>query len=140
MIVKMKRLTLLCLATDRDAALAELRDLGVVHVTDVQPPAGEELDRLRARLAETARALDALSEVTASTDEVERPASELVTEVLAVLQRRRELEDSAEGLRRELDRYGEFGEFDLTVVRDLADAGLALALGVAPAGADLHRA
>ena len=38
MIVKMKQLTLLCLATDRDAALEALRELGVVHVADVQPP------------------------------------------------------------------------------------------------------
>ena len=49
MIVKMKRLTLLCLATDRDAALESLRELGVVHVADVRPPEGDDLDALRAR-------------------------------------------------------------------------------------------
>ena len=62
MIVKMKRLTLLCLTDDRDAALEQLRALGVVHVTDRRPPAGDELDALRARLAEEQRALDALPE------------------------------------------------------------------------------
>jgi CTP:molybdopterin cytidylyltransferase MocA len=41
MIVKMKRLTLLCLTSDRDMALDELRALGLVHVTDRRPPAGD---------------------------------------------------------------------------------------------------
>ena len=62
MIVKMKRLTLLCLTDDRDAALEQLRALSVVHVTDRRPPAGDELDALRARLAEEQRALEALPE------------------------------------------------------------------------------
>ncbi len=60
MIVKMKRLTLLCLAADRDAALESLRDVGVVHITDTRPPEGEELDAARARLADAERALEAL--------------------------------------------------------------------------------
>ena len=60
MIVRMKRLTLLCLATDRDAALESLRELGVVHVTDRQAPEGAELEALRARLADAERALAAL--------------------------------------------------------------------------------
>ena len=49
MIVRMKRLTLLCLAGHRDEAVDALRELGVVHVTDVRPPEGEELEGLRAR-------------------------------------------------------------------------------------------
>ena len=134
MIVRMKRLTLLCLAADRDAALESLRELGVVHVVDVRPPQGEELDALRARLADAARALDALPAETAAA-EMDRPADELVTEVLALLERRRELSDLADGLRRELARYDGFGEFDLHDVNELAEAGIATALGVAPAAA-----
>ena len=136
MIVKMKRLTLLCLATDRDAALESLRELGVVHVADVRPPQGEELDALRARLADAERALGALpAEVVAAG--AERPADEVVAEVLALLARRRELGDHADALRRELERYEGFGEFELGDVHELAEAGIATALGVAPAAATL---
>jgi V/A-type H+/Na+-transporting ATPase subunit I len=135
MIVKMKRLTLLCLATDRDAALESLRELGVVHVTDRRPPEGQELEALRGRLADAQRALDALPPGAAA--EADRPADELVAEVLALLDRRRELGDHADGLRRELARYEGFGEFDLEDVHDLAAAGIAAALGVAPSAADL---
>ena len=46
MIVRMKRLTLLCLAGHRDEAVGALRELGVVHVTDVRPPDGEKLEAL----------------------------------------------------------------------------------------------
>jgi len=135
MIVKMKRLTLLCLATDRDAALESLREVGVVHVADRRPPAGEELEALRARLADAERALGALPAAAAA--EADRPADELVAEVLALLARRRELGDHADALRRELARYAGFGEFDLNDVDELALAGVATALGVAPAAADL---
>ena len=136
MIVKMKRLTLLCLATDRDAALESLRELGVVHVADVRPPEGEDLDALRAWLADGERALAALPAEVAPAEE-DRPADELVAEVLAVLERRRELGDHADALRRELARYDGFGEFDLADVGELAQAGVATALGVAPAAARL---
>jgi V/A-type H+-transporting ATPase subunit I len=136
MIVKMKRLTLLCLATDRDAALESLRGLGVVHVTDRRTPEGVELEALRARLADAERALAALpAEVVPSG--ADRPPDDLVAEVLAVIARGRELGDHADALRRELARYEGFGEFDLDDVHGLAEAGIATALGVAPATADL---
>jgi len=136
MIVRMKRLTLLCLAIDRDAALESLRELGVVHVTDRQAPEGAELEALRARLADAERALAALPAEAAATA-ADRPADELVAEVLTVLERRRELGDHADALRRELARFEGFGEFDLGDVNELAAAGVATALGVAPAAADL---
>jgi len=136
MIVKMKRLTLLCLAAHRDAALESLRELGVVHVADVRPPEGQELDALRARLAGAERALDALP-AEAAAGEADRSADELVAEVLALLERRRELGDHAGALRLELSRYDGFGEFDLGDVDALAQAGIATALGVAPAAARL---
>ena len=52
--------------------------------------------------------------------------------MLALLDRRRELGDHADALRRELARYEGFGEFDLDDVHELAAAGIATALGVAP--------
>ncbi len=139
MIVKMKRLTLLCLAGDRDSSLESLRELGVVHVADVQPPGGEELEALRARLADAERALAALPAEAVSA-ETERPAEELVAEVLALLDRRRELGDRADTLRRELARYEEFGEFDVDDVHELAAAGIATALGVSVRGGRSRRA
>ena len=133
----MKRLMLLCLTGDRDAALDELRELGVVHVTDRRPPAGEELEALRARLAAAERALGALSEapegeVEIPADAAAPPAKEAVAEVLALLDRRDALAARTGELRRELSRYDGFGEFDLDEVRELERAGVWTALVCAP--------
>jgi len=137
MIVRMKRLTLLCLTGDRDGALEDLRELGVVHVTDRRPPAGDELEALRARLAAAERALDALPQAkegaaAAPVAAAAPDAAEVVAEVLALLDRRAELGDHAGAFRRELDRYAGLGDFDLGAVRGLEAAGVRALLGRAP--------
>ena len=98
MIVKMKRLTLLCLTDDRDGALEELRELGVVHVTDRRPPAGDELDALRARLADDGAGARRASRVRRRRRRgcgrrTAADAGEVVAEVLALLDRRAELDE-----------------------------------------------
>lgn len=137
MIVKMKRLTLLCLTDDQGGALEQLRALGVVHVTDRRPPAGDELDALRARLAAAERALAALTEEPG--DGTEAPAAvaalsadDAVTEALALLDRRDALAARTGELGRELSRYDGFGEFDLDEVRELERAGVWTALVIGP--------
>ena len=115
MIVKMKRLTLVCLTADRDRVLAALRGVGVVHVAESRPPAGEELESLRARLADAERARDALPvDVTGAASD--GPADGLVAEVLDIVAQQRELGDRARELRSELHRYEAFGEFDVASV------------------------
>jgi len=137
MIVRMKRLTLLCLTSDREEALDALRELGVVHVTDRRPPAGDDLDALRARLTATERALAALPSKAGDADETaraERPpdAGAALDEVLELLDRREELARRSEELRRELARYAGFGEFDLDEVRALEVGGVWTGLVAAP--------
>ena len=50
MITRMKKVTLLCMASEQEQALSALRDLGIVHLEHVKPPEGAELDQARARL------------------------------------------------------------------------------------------
>jgi V/A-type H+-transporting ATPase subunit I len=142
MIVRMKRLTLLCLTTDQDEALDALRTLGVVHVTDRRPPAGDGIDALRGRLADAERALSALPTKAAGggadgAGEEPGEASEVVAEVLSLLDRRDALERRGDELRRELARYAGFGDFDLEQVRELERAGVWTSLVVAPPGEQL---
>jgi len=155
----MKRLTLLCLAGDRDDTVRRLAELGVVHVTDVRPPEGARLDEIRGRDAELRRALDALAAAEADRRKAggrrgSRAAAyggtaagppaatglgpeELATETLAVIARRRELGERSAAQRRELARYEGFGEFDLGTARQLEEAGVSVALGVARGSAQL---
>ena len=56
MIVAMQRLTLLCLASEREPTVEAIRELGVVHVVPVQAPEGESLEAARAALSRGERA------------------------------------------------------------------------------------
>ena len=93
----------------------------MVHVSDRRPPAGDELEMLRDRLADTERALAALPEeaLEEPAARAPRPPEEVVAEVLALLDRREALTARDEEVRRELARYAGFGEFDLDEVRGL---------------------
>lgn len=132
MIVRMKRLTLVCLDTYRDEALDALRDLGVVHVVGVRPPEGAGLDALRARLAGAERALAALPKDPSPPPAAAETPPAVVDEVLGVLERRRELDEEAAAARAELARCEPFGEVDPEAVRRLEEAGVWTALAVAP--------
>ena len=58
MIVKMKKLTLLCTRASREVTLDELRDLGAVHLQHVTSPEGEGLDQARNHFSYLQRALE----------------------------------------------------------------------------------
>lgn len=61
MIVKMKKLTLLCTPARQEQTLDALRDLKVVHVEHVQPPDGHDLEKARNHLAHVQRAQEVLN-------------------------------------------------------------------------------
>ena len=81
MIVKMQKLTLLCLAADQDRTLEALRELGVVHLTHMQRPEGADLDQARARLAHLRRVLEVLPKKPAHAAASGQPAEEIVEAV-----------------------------------------------------------
>jgi|GEM_PF-189628 len=154
MIVPMKRVTILTLATERNATLQELRKAGVVHITDVQEPHGTDVDESRARLSSARNALGEVEKAVARTEpkkrrrrterpdtpDVEEPlpaeggtpvapgvgtdAQGLVATIETLVQRRGEVRDRAEALRRELARVAPLGEFDPAALAALADEGV----------------
>ena len=60
MIVKMKKLTLLCTPATQEQTLQKLRNLQVVHVEHVQTPEGYELEQARNHLQYVKRAKEVL--------------------------------------------------------------------------------
>jgi V/A-type H+-transporting ATPase subunit I len=137
MIAPMKRLTLLCLAAEREATVDAVRDLGVVHVVATQPPEGERLEQIRAAIARAERALSLLRVTAkhapskAEKDAVDRPADALVAEVLGLDALQREQEEEASVHEHALATYAPFGDFDPSVLRRLAGANVHIRLGVA---------
>ena len=132
MIVQMKKVTVLGLAHDRAATLEALRDLGVLHVKPVVPPAGTGLEQAREKTMGLRQLLNALP---TSSDALpsDRHVRVVIAEISELLNDRKEWQDRLDSLKTEIARVAPFGSFDPTAVEDLAKKGVVLKLYRAPA-------
>ncbi len=131
MIVPMNKVVLLCTAGSRDRTLDALRDLGVLHLTPIQPPAGEDLDRGRERAHRVRHALDVLPKKP-RTAPSGRDAEAVVNEVRDLLCRRREAAAALDSLDRERQRVEPFGSFDPAALRRLEQKNIRVRLYAVP--------
>ncbi|NLB55734.1 MAG: hypothetical protein GX811_08225, partial [Lentisphaerae bacterium] len=136
MIVKMSKITILCMQSARDTALEVLRNLGVVHVKAVRRPAGDALEKSNAELARYQRALDIIPE---PTDQVKSAIAEnykdivkrgtnAATLALSSQQRKNELLDNLKKLTAEQGRIESLGDFDPATLKTLADNGIVISI------------
>ncbi len=131
MIVKMKKLTLLCTRSSREQTLESLRDMGVLHLQHVTPPEGEGLEEARNHFTYLRRALEVLpkhSEVASSG----QSAHDTVNAIWTLIHRKQELADKIKQLKIEQSRYELFGAFNVDDVRELRKTGLQIKLLSAP--------
>ena len=132
MIVKMKKLTLLCTRSSQEKTLAALRDLGVVHLQHVQPPEGGDLEKARDHFAHLQRALEVLPKHPHATPSG-KTAYETVQAVWDLIHRKQALTEQIEMLDMEVRRYEPFGSFSPETVRELTVKGISVKLYKAPA-------
>ncbi len=123
MIVPMQKLTVLCLAGDRERSLEALRDLGVLHLVHIKRPEGEDLDQARARLTHLRRALEVLPK-NKQVKATGQAGAQVVEDVWRLIQQRKDLEEKLELLRHERQRLAPFGDFDPAAIRKLAERGI----------------
>ena len=135
MIVRMNKVTLLCVAARRDETLAALRDLGAVHLEHVRAPAGEDLERARERFARVQRALEVLPKRAAAKPSG-RPADAVVKDIWDLIHRKKELEQALDALKYERQRLEPYGSFDPAAIRQLAERGIQVRLYHAARGAE----
>ncbi len=133
MIVKMKKVFVMCMDEDRDQALDALRELGVLHVTQEKEPSGRNLDEARDRTHRATRAMNLLRTVIADLPSVDPadPAEDFDVDkafenILDLSEKRARYEDTLKELRGELERVRPFGDFDPADVNALADRGIAV--------------
>ena len=127
MIVKMKKLTLLCTRAQQEQTLEKLRSLEVVHVQHVQAPQSQELDRARNHLAHVQRAQEVLN-ARPDTDPTGKDPDQLVDTVWELLNREKELQDTLQSLEHEHERIAPFGDFDPRKLNELNQNGIAAKL------------
>ena len=125
MIVRMKHLDLVCVASDREATLEKLRALGAVHL-DLAAATGAAVAAAKGELDEAEKAVRLIRKARGKdfADEV-RPTS--VADVLALDDDRATLVSEKERLEREIKTYEPYGDFDPALARKLLDKGIDLA-------------
>ncbi|MEI6892271.1 MAG: hypothetical protein V5783_08880 [Pontiella sp.] len=111
MIVKMKKLTLLCTPAQQEQTLDKLQELEVVHIKHVQAPQSSALEEARNHLQYVQRAQDALT-ARPDADPTDQDPDQLVDRVLKLLQKEKELKDQLQLLEHEQERIAPFGNFD----------------------------
>jgi V/A-type H+-transporting ATPase subunit I len=123
MIVEMKRLTLICLSSQREDTLRKLQDMGVVHVTSLKPPDSRALETSRNHLAYIKRALETMPRKTATAPSGV-PSDVVVSLVWTMLQDKKDIEHDLDELRQERNRIAPFGEFDPGMIVGLRQHGV----------------
>ena len=126
MIVPMKRLLLLCAASEVEPTLKSLRDLGAVHL-DITVDGGKCTAAASCELEDAEKAsrlaLKAAKEARAASSE-----KLTVERILALDARREELKSVADALKGAIRKYEPFGDFDPALAGRLASAGVKLVL------------
>jgi V/A-type H+-transporting ATPase subunit I len=123
MIVKMKKLTLLCTPAQQEQTLDKLRELKVVHIEHVQAPAGDKLEAARNHLQYVQRAREVLT-AQPDTDPTGKDPDKLVDTVWELLHKEKELKETLQALEHEHARITPFGEFDPRSIQKLNQQGL----------------
>ncbi len=136
MIARMSKVTLLCLDVDREDTLERLRRIGVLHVT--RGGARQRTEDVLTLRRDVARAETILHELqNAAPDRVKeppsgRPVDKLMDEVETLRKRRNALIETRQSLRAEENRIAPLGDFDPSVVKELAECGVTVAVYEAP--------
>ncbi|MGD9873701.1 MAG: V-type ATP synthase subunit I [Kiritimatiellia bacterium] len=137
MIVPMKKVTILCLDHAKDETLEALRALGTVHLTHLQLPEGEDVDKARARLTYVQRALEILPHHPQKAISG-KTADEVVTALWVLIHEQKDLKEKLAHLKHEKMRVEPYGNFDPESIRKLAKGGVHVKLYQAPAGSKLE--
>ena len=134
MIVAMKKVSLVLLDAERDGAVQELGELGVVHLEPMKG-SGERLDTLEERRSQAVRAKGLIAAQAALSHPAGRMAAlssadarGVVAEILAVNEKVERLGEERTGRLREAEQLAPWGDYEPKDIRDLRDKGIDLRL------------
>ncbi len=122
MIVKMRHFDLVCVASEREATLERLRQLGIAHL-DLTSASGAEVSAAKDRVADAERAVRLIRKARVRGDEP-GTRERTVEEVLSVDRDRGGLQSEAERLEREIRLYEPYGDFDPALAQRLMEKGV----------------
>jgi len=127
MIVKMKKVTLLCLPSDKESALEKLRELGVMHTNVTERPDSEDFVKLEQEKKNIEQAIIQLKirdNEAISAETLTMSGKEVCEKVIELLDKEAILKKQLESLRRDYDRLYPWGNFSLDTLKDIQGSGL----------------
>ncbi len=132
MIVPMKRVTVVMLRSHHEASLAQLQDLGVLHLASEQVGESQGVAGARARLEGLRHATEVLQGVEAPSptpaDARRLEVAEVVARTARLAERLEVIDAEIGELQRELARLSPLGDFDPAALARLAEHGLGVRL------------
>lgn len=124
MIVGMKHLDLVCIASERETMLRALRDIGAVHL-DLASSQGVAVAAVKGEMADAERAVRIVLKARGKDSRSGlRLRAMTVRETLLLDDDRQTLVAERERLERAIKEYEPYGDFDLELARKLLDRGI----------------
>lgn len=127
MIVKMKKISLVTLASDKDRALEGLRKIGIMHL-DLRDTRSPDLDELLHSRANTERAIFAISQLTQEGDPPETEADAAISRILEIEEQQRNYSEESDLISRDRERLVLWGDFEPGEFDTLKEKGVSIKL------------
>jgi V/A-type H+-transporting ATPase subunit I len=124
---RMKKISLLLYHAEKDDFLANLQDLGLLHLEVDERVLDEKMDALLGKKEKLAKALEVLNESVKTSEKTTDPVTEiesLAEEILDHQAKKDELKLTAENLQKEKTQLIPWGQFDWSKIERIADAGI----------------
>ncbi len=136
MIEKMQKITLVCLSSERESAVAALQRLGVFHVVPVTEPVSEELNELARQTADLERVLNTFADLKVKPETAlsEKNPSETLTKIVDMLARQKAIADRLTAVLPAIEQLEPWGEFSEETLQRLEERGWHTALCSCPDG------
>jgi len=133
MIVPMKKITLLLSSRHRDSSLKTLRQLGILHIKDINPPVSEDIQELERQL-DNLRVIESQYAEIEDVKTGELPADEIPDKMNEIISLRQQKESLSRNLEEKQDIHQWFdrwSDISLETIKTLKDSGLYIRFYVA---------
>ncbi|MDD5644019.1 MAG: hypothetical protein PHO00_01040 [bacterium] len=129
----MKKINIVVQGKDASDALDELSSLGLVHVENIESPHSHAVDEVQKDIYMISRALEILSP-SAKDLTVKKIENwgKIINEILDIRDYRNRLSEKSAKLQRHIDKWDDWGDFDVSLVKRIRTKGLYVYLAELP--------
>ena len=130
MIERMKKTVVLTSSPHKEELLSSLRELGVMHITDMvtKSAALDELEKKRAEYSSVMQTLKERGDKGAKTASADADFISIHASLVSLLEEEEDLKGKVASLQAERDRIAPFGEFDPDAIKALEKDGIKLSI------------